>query len=94
MGLVEAQDPMTFRTGVRDRLGSPGERVGLRKIVARVPVSYPSLLLADPHPALDCKSVAGISTLPHILHYSSFCLQRKMLTEEPTVASCARIHDH
>lgn len=39
MGLAEAQDPETFRTGVRDRLESQGEQVGLRGIVARVPVS-------------------------------------------------------
>ena len=38
MGLAEAQDPVTFRTGVRDRLESQGEQVGLREIVARVPV--------------------------------------------------------
>ena len=45
MGLVEAQHPVTFRSGVCDRLGSQGEQVGLRKIVARVPVSGPALYL-------------------------------------------------
>ncbi|KAF6237001.1 hypothetical protein HO173_004880 [Letharia columbiana] len=37
MGLAEAQIAVTFRTGVRGRLGFQGEQVGLREIVARVP---------------------------------------------------------
>ena len=53
MGLAEVQDPVTFRTGVRDRLESQGEQVGLRGIVACVPVShFPSPLSPDPHPNL------------------------------------------
>lgn len=55
MGLAEAWDPVTFRTGVRDRLESQGEQVGLRGIVARIPVScFPSPLFPDPHPNLVC----------------------------------------
>ena len=43
MGLAEAQSAATFRNGVRRRLESQGEEVGLREIVARVPVScFPS----------------------------------------------------
>lgn len=60
MGLAESQDPVTFRTGVRDRLESQGEQVGLREIVARVPVSnFPSPLLRDPQLDLTCKVRCG-----------------------------------
>lgn len=39
MGLAEAQNAVTFRTGVRSRLESLGEQAGLREIVAHIPVS-------------------------------------------------------
>ena len=40
MGLAEAQNAGTFRTGVHERLESYGEQVRLRKIVANIPVSF------------------------------------------------------
>lgn len=39
MGLAEAQNAVTFRIGVRARLESRGEQVGMRGIVAKIPVS-------------------------------------------------------
>ena len=40
MGLAEALNAATFRDGVRNRLGFLGEQIGLREIIAQVPVSY------------------------------------------------------
>ncbi|KAM0804914.1 hypothetical protein BDR22DRAFT_959496 [Usnea florida] len=37
MGLAEAQDAETFRTGVRGRLQSLGEQVGMRRVIAGIP---------------------------------------------------------
>ena len=57
MGLAEAQNAMTFRTGVRGRLESRGELVGLREIVARVPVSnFPNHLFPNPYLDLNRKT--------------------------------------
>lgn len=57
MGLAEAQNAVTFRTGVRGRLESQGEQVGLREIVARVPVSnFSSRLFSNPYLDLNRKT--------------------------------------
>ena len=52
MGLPEAQNAETFRTGVRSRLESHGEQIGFRDIIAHIPVSYiPSPSAPSLHPA-------------------------------------------
>ena len=54
MGLAEARNAKAFRIGVRRRLESQGERVGLRGVVARIPVSnFHSHLFLDPYPCVS-----------------------------------------
>ena len=57
MGLAEAQNPVTFRNGVHERLESHGEQVRLRKIVALIPVSYfQKRSVSKTCPSSNCKT--------------------------------------
>ena len=54
MGLAEAQDAETFRTGVRGRLQSLGEQVGMRRVIAGIPVSNSRTHIHNPVEVVGC----------------------------------------